>query len=70
MALDCTILLMISRCQATPENFDRAGTPRFREHTRKLVETFDPGTLWDAFGVIGDVIVSQTIIEYYLAVHR
>ncbi|KAI9060958.1 hypothetical protein FKP32DRAFT_1613349 [Trametes sanguinea] len=43
------------KCQAPPDGLDGSGVPRFREHTCHLWEMFDPGTLWDAFGVVNDV---------------
>ncbi|KAI9056389.1 hypothetical protein FKP32DRAFT_1586143 [Trametes sanguinea] len=43
------------KCQAPPDGLETAGVPRFREHTCHLWDTFDPGTLWDAFGVVHDV---------------
>ncbi|KDQ62230.1 hypothetical protein JAAARDRAFT_189576 [Jaapia argillacea MUCL 33604] len=44
------------KCQAPPDELEREGRPRFRDHTEVLVETFDPGDLWDVFGVVADVI--------------
>ncbi|TDL19558.1 hypothetical protein BD410DRAFT_726969 [Rickenella mellea] len=44
------------KCQAAPNELDGEGIPRFREHTRCLIDTFKLDTLWDTFGVIGDVV--------------
>ncbi|EIW51504.1 uncharacterized protein TRAVEDRAFT_137240, partial [Trametes versicolor FP-101664 SS1] len=39
------------KCQALPDDLDHIGVPRFCEHTRLLRDTYDPGTLWNVFGV-------------------
>ncbi|KAI0674841.1 hypothetical protein C8Q78DRAFT_1066759 [Trametes maxima] len=44
-----------AKCQAPKNELDGAADPRFREHTHTLWETFDPGVLWDVFGVVDDV---------------
>ncbi|KAH7904126.1 hypothetical protein BJ138DRAFT_1019557, partial [Hygrophoropsis aurantiaca] len=44
------------RCRAPPDQLATEGPPRFREHTEVLVETFEADDLWDAFGIVGDVI--------------
>ncbi|OJT04296.1 hypothetical protein TRAPUB_4994, partial [Trametes pubescens] len=43
------------KCQAPPEELDKAGAPRFREHTHQLWETFNRKTLYDVFGIVNDV---------------
>ncbi|KAJ6609901.1 hypothetical protein B0H10DRAFT_2438356 [Mycena sp. CBHHK59/15] len=45
------------RCDAKPDNLDAPGArPRSDEKTAFLVTCFDPGTLWDDFGIRSDVI--------------
>ncbi|KDQ55327.1 hypothetical protein JAAARDRAFT_86873, partial [Jaapia argillacea MUCL 33604] len=44
------------KCRVPPSNLEKAGLPQFRDHTDTLIETFDLGELWDAFGVVSDVI--------------
>ncbi|KAI0669707.1 hypothetical protein C8Q78DRAFT_977285 [Trametes maxima] len=44
------------KCQALPEELDETGVPRFCDHTHQLWETYDPGTLWDVFGIVDDVM--------------
>ncbi|KAI0643083.1 hypothetical protein C8Q79DRAFT_1002821 [Trametes meyenii] len=44
-----------AKCQAPKNELDSADDPRFREHTHALLDTFDPGTLWDVFGIVDDV---------------
>ena len=55
--LICTHARVLSRCRAYPEDLEKEGPPRFRAHTEALVDTFDPGILWDVFGVNADVEV-------------
>ncbi|KAH9923725.1 uncharacterized protein BXZ73DRAFT_91410 [Epithele typhae] len=43
------------KCLAFPDELDNQGTPRFRALTDHLQDVFDPGTLWDVFGVVRDV---------------
>ncbi len=60
----CTKTFTCNRCQATPDNFDAAGIPRFRAHTCQLWDTYedDPGTLWDVFGIVDDVTVRMMTV--------
>ncbi|KDQ58372.1 hypothetical protein JAAARDRAFT_128445 [Jaapia argillacea MUCL 33604] len=44
------------KCRAPPEELEREGRPRFRAHTEALMDTFEPIDLWDAFGLVADVI--------------
>ncbi|KDQ56151.1 hypothetical protein JAAARDRAFT_195354 [Jaapia argillacea MUCL 33604] len=44
------------KCRAAPDELETEGMPRFRNHTELLVETFDSIDLWDAFGIVADVI--------------
>lgn len=53
-------LMLPDRCRAYPEHLDQPGPPRFREHTDALMETFDPGILWDVFGVNANVQVRRS----------
>lgn len=52
-------VLTLGRCLALPKDLDSTGEPRFREHTELLKETHthDPTILWDAFGIVSNVIV-------------
>ncbi|KAI0357042.1 hypothetical protein OH77DRAFT_1531956 [Trametes cingulata] len=43
------------KCRARPDELEKIGAPRFRAHTECLYETFEISTLWDTFGVNGDV---------------
>ncbi|TBU51366.1 hypothetical protein BD310DRAFT_834530 [Dichomitus squalens] len=44
------------KCCARPTELETEGPPRFREHTECLMETFDAATLWDVFGINGNVL--------------
>jgi hypothetical protein len=52
-------------CTARPTNLDNDPTAilRSHKHTKMLQEAFDdePSTLWDGYGIIGDVTVRQRI---------
>jgi hypothetical protein len=54
------ILHCFISCTAHPKQLDtdeNAGR-RSHEHTNQLLQTFDPGTLWDDYGVVAEIIVS------------
>ncbi|KJA18005.1 hypothetical protein HYPSUDRAFT_145683 [Hypholoma sublateritium FD-334 SS-4] len=45
------------KCDATPDNLDGAGSHRrSHEKTDFLIKTFDPGILWDDFGIRHDIV--------------
>ncbi|KAH7930534.1 hypothetical protein BV22DRAFT_1191146 [Leucogyrophana mollusca] len=44
------------KCLALRTNLDGDALLRCRKHIDALVEELDPGTLWDEYGVIGDVV--------------
>lgn len=47
------------RCDAKPDNLDDPGAHRrYHEKTDFLIKNFDPGILWDDFGIRADVVVS------------
>lgn len=47
------------RCTASPYNLDKGDSfLRHEEHTERLVRAFELGDLWDAYGIVGDIIVS------------
>jgi Plavaka transposase len=47
-----------SRCEALPTNLDDPNA-RLRSHIRTgcIIRCFDPGGMWDLFGIRGDVVV-------------
>ena len=47
------------RCTARSNNLDSDphALLRSREHTNTLVEVLELGTLWDEYGLVGDVVV-------------
>ncbi|KII89352.1 hypothetical protein PLICRDRAFT_109924 [Plicaturopsis crispa FD-325 SS-3] len=44
------------RCTALPDDLDGHGGPRSQHLTDELVARFDPALLWDAYGIVADVI--------------
>jgi hypothetical protein len=57
-------LIPPSRCDAKPDNLDAPGARRRKDtKTAFLVTCFDPGTLWDDFGIRSDVIVSPHLFR-------
>ena len=49
----------MSRCTAQASGLDdEICGRRSHEHTDMLVEAFELGTLWDEYGLVGDVVVS------------
>jgi hypothetical protein len=54
-------------------DLDGEGGRRSREHTDLLVETLDLGTLWEGYGIVGDIVVRfyssiQTILLHTVLV--
>ena len=46
------------RCEALPDHLDEAGARlRMKTKTETLIRCFDPGILWDEYGVRSDVVV-------------
>jgi len=55
-----------NRCDAPAKNLDGGeGHPRSHEKTDFLIEEFDPGILWDEFGIQSDVVV-RLIYQLFL----
>lgn len=51
-------MLIAIRCTASPKDLDGGDSiPRCEEHTEMLVQAFALGELWDAYGIVGDIIV-------------
>ncbi|KIJ12261.1 hypothetical protein PAXINDRAFT_14883 [Paxillus involutus ATCC 200175] len=44
------------KCRVAPHQLGHIGSLHFHAHTEVLIETFDADDLWDAFGLVGDVI--------------
>jgi hypothetical protein len=51
------VLIMFIRCTAQPFDLDGDGGARTRELVDVLIEEVDLGTLWDEWGIIGDITV-------------
>ncbi|KAF8210576.1 hypothetical protein K438DRAFT_2011932 [Mycena galopus ATCC 62051] len=55
--LSCIVQNWCPKCDARPDNLDAPGARRRKDtKTAFLVTCFDPGTLWDDFGIRSDVI--------------
>ncbi|KAK6988610.1 hypothetical protein R3P38DRAFT_3409362 [Favolaschia claudopus] len=55
--LSCIVQNWCPKCEAKPDNLDAPGARRRKDaKTAFLVTCFDPGTLWDEFGIRSDVI--------------
>lgn len=57
--------LLFARCDARPDNLDRPGSHR-RSHVKTdfLINTWDPGILWDQFGVRSDIVVCSDVAPF------
>ena len=55
------------RCDAHPTNLDGPGSHR-RSHkkTDVLINKFDPGILWDEFGIKYDIVVCSPSVMYFM----
>jgi len=51
------LTIVISRCTAKRTDLDGEAGRRSHDHTELLVNTFELGTLWDEYGLVGDVVV-------------
>jgi len=57
-------LIFGSRCDALPTDLDGPGSHcRSHEKTDFLIKNFDPGILWDNFGVRYDIVVRSIILQ-------
>ncbi|KAI0245554.1 hypothetical protein BJV78DRAFT_1137758 [Lactifluus subvellereus] len=57
--LACIVQGWCPKCMASAKNLDGGdATCHSREHTDLLVEELELGTLWDEYGLVGDIIVS------------
>jgi len=48
----------MARCTANPDQLDADGAARSHVHMEALLEAFDLDEVWDAYGIVGDLIVS------------
>lgn len=56
------------RCTSRPENLDEKSPRRCREHWETIVKAFELGTLWDEYGVVGDIVVRLNL-KLFTALH-
>ena len=45
------------RCPGDPDDLDAGRGWRTRDLTESLIDNFDPGILWDEYGIVADVVV-------------
>ena len=58
----CEMIMRLTRNHSCLQSHDHLGDDlparrRTREHTEALIEAYNLGTLWDEYGIIGDIIV-------------
>jgi hypothetical protein len=60
--------MILTSCTAHPKRLDtdiNAGR-RSCTHTEHLLKAFDPGTLWDEYGVVANIIASLLCFPFYI----
>jgi hypothetical protein len=57
-----TAFLKGSRCTKHLGDPNSEGLWRCREHTEALVQELELGVLWDEYGLVGDLVVSELSI--------
>jgi hypothetical protein len=59
------LLIGFFRCTAPANDLDSGQhVRRSQPHTELLVEEFELGTLWDEYGLVGDVVVRIRILLF------
>src|SRR6266545_2981146 len=64
-SLSHAFTISFSRCTAKRTDLDGESGWCSCEHTELLVNEFELGTLWDEYGLVGNIIVS-TVLTIYL----
>ena len=60
LTVSCLPTVFLTRCNARPKDLDKPGSHhRTHEKTDFLIQNFDPGLLWDEFGIHSDIVVSN-----------
>ena len=57
----CSDTFHFPRCLAPANDLDNPAfqnNPRTLEHTRTILQNLELGQLWDAYGLVGDIVVS------------
>jgi hypothetical protein len=54
-----------SRCTVKQTNLDGEGGRCSHEHTELLVREFELGTLWDEYGLVGDLVVCFHAFSFF-----
>jgi hypothetical protein len=59
------MLTSFFRCTAPAKDLDSGPyVRRSQAHAELLCEAFELGTLWDEYGLVGDVVVSVPLLYY------
>lgn len=57
-------MLNINRCTASTKDLDNGDCiPQCERHMEMLVQAFELGDLWDAYGIVSDIIVHLFIFQ-------
>ena len=58
------LVLTLHRCDAEPNDLDAPGSHRrTHEKTDFLIKNFDPGILWDEYGIRADIVVRKISVS-------
>ena len=55
--LSCIVHNWCAKCLTHQENLDKDSLWRQREHTELIIRELDPQTLWEEYGIDGDIVV-------------
>ena len=57
----------INRCTVTSSDLDGLGGHRTQAFTKELIDELDAKTLWDEYGIDGDILVGR---RFHFRVHH
>jgi len=73
---DKFLVLIFGRCDAKPNDLDAPGSHRrSHEKTDYLIKNFNPGILWDEYGIRADIVVRNFypslhfVLTFSIAIH-
>ncbi|KAH8980735.1 hypothetical protein EDB86DRAFT_2749126, partial [Lactarius hatsudake] len=65
--LACTVQGWCPRCTSPADDLDATGHSRHSQaHTELLVKGFELGTLWDEYGLVGDIVLIKGTFKDHL----
>jgi hypothetical protein len=57
--------MLFGRCDAEPNDLDASGSHRrTHEKTDYLINNFNPGILWDEYGIRADIVVCKIYFSW------